>query len=126
MSQFVPFHARIRVISHAKTRQITRQTATNHFTFNYQQHHRLQLILKQPPPFPWLTTPLPLRGGAGGEALFPFLYSAKGPGVRLCLYAKFLSIIALCALIKGEMEDNMNSISVRFVIFLWHNMLLKA
>ena len=36
----------------------------------YQQHHSSQLILKQLPPFQRVTTPLPLRGGAGGEALF--------------------------------------------------------
>ena len=41
-----------------------------HFTFYYQQHHLPQLTLKQLPPFPWLTTPLSLRRGAGGEALF--------------------------------------------------------
>ena len=37
-----------------------------------QQYQYHQLALKQLPPFPWLTTPLPLRGGAGGEALFAF------------------------------------------------------
>ena len=56
-----------------------RPFAANHFTFHYQQHCHPQLPFKQPPPFPWLTTPLPLRGGAGGEALFalhhfPFHY----------------------------------------------------
>ena len=42
----------------------------HHFTINNQSHHRPQSPLKQPPPFPRLTTPLPLRGGVGGEALF--------------------------------------------------------
>jgi len=51
--------------------------------FHYQQHCHPQITLKQLPPFPWLTTPLPLRGGAGGEALFPFLRFAEGLGVRL-------------------------------------------
>ena len=45
-----------------------------HFTFYYQQHHLPQLTLKQFPPFPWLTTPLSLRRGVGGEALFPLHY----------------------------------------------------
>ena len=43
---------------------------TTHFTLYYQQHHLPQLTLKQFPPFPWLTTPLSLRRGVGGEALF--------------------------------------------------------
>ena len=43
---------------------------TTHFTIYYQQHHLPQLTLKQLPPFSWLTTPLSLRRGAGGEALF--------------------------------------------------------
>ena len=67
--------------------------------------------------FSRLTTPLSLRRGAGGEALFPILYSAKGLGVRLYFYASNPSITSPCALIMGEIEDNMNSISVRFVIF---------
>ena len=46
-----------------------RWNASNHFTFNYQQHHHPKLTPKQPPPFPRLTTPLSLRRGAGGEAL---------------------------------------------------------
>ena len=37
--------------------------------------------------------------------------------VRLFFYANNPSITSPCALIMGEMEDNMNSISVRFVIF---------
>ena len=37
-----------------------------------QQYQYHQLALKQLPPFPRLTTPLPLRGGTGGEALFAF------------------------------------------------------
>ena len=45
-----------------------------HFTFYYQQHHLPQLTLKQFPPFPWLTTPLSLRRGAGGEALYALHY----------------------------------------------------
>jgi len=41
MPQFASFYALIRVISSCKTRHITRCFAPNHFTFNYQQHHRL-------------------------------------------------------------------------------------
>ena len=47
-----------------------RWNASNHFTFNYQQRRHPKLTPKQPPPFPRLTTPLSLRGGAGGGALF--------------------------------------------------------
>ena len=47
---------------------------TTHFTLYYQQHHLPQLTLKQFPPFPWLTTPLSLRRGVGGEALFVLHY----------------------------------------------------
>ena len=52
----------------------TRWNDANNFTLHYPQHHHPQLTLKQLPPFPWLTTPLPLRGGAGGEALFTSHY----------------------------------------------------
>ena len=41
---------------------------------HYQQYQYHQLTFKQLPPFPRLTTPLPLRGGAGGEALFALYY----------------------------------------------------
>ena len=37
-----------------------------------QQYQYHQLTLKQLPPFSRLTTPLSLRRGAGGEALFAF------------------------------------------------------
>ena len=45
--------------------------AYHHLTFTYQQHHHLLLTLKHSPPFQEVTTPLSLRRGAGGEALFP-------------------------------------------------------
>ena len=48
--------------------------ALHHFTFNYQQHHHNLLTPKQLPPFPRLTTPLSLRRGAGGEALYALHY----------------------------------------------------
>ena len=70
MLQFVPFHTIICVISSCKTWHITRWFALNHFTLHYQQHCHPQLPFKQPPPFLRLTTPLSLRGGTGGEALF--------------------------------------------------------
>ena len=60
------------IILHRKTRHITRWNDANHFTLHYQQRQCFQLSLKQPPPFAWLTTPLSLRRGAGGEALFAF------------------------------------------------------
>ena len=73
------------IISHAKTRQITRQTASNHFTFNYQPCHHPQLTSKPIPPFPWLTTPLPLRRTIGRCSWSLRNEESKGAGVRLCL-----------------------------------------
>ena len=46
----------------------------NHFTLHYPQHYHPLLTFKQAPSFPRLITPLPLRGGAGGEALFALHY----------------------------------------------------
>ncbi|MBF1529968.1 MAG: hypothetical protein HXN96_08515, partial [Prevotella salivae] len=43
--------------------------ALHYFTLYYQQYQYPQSTFKQLPPFPWLTTPLSLRRGAGGEAL---------------------------------------------------------
>ena len=74
MLQFVPFHPIICVISSCKTRHITRWFVLNHFTLHYQQHCYPQLPFKEPPPFVRLTTPLSLRRGAGGEALYAFYY----------------------------------------------------
>ena len=65
------FHRSICVISSHKTRLITRPFASIHFAFYYQQCCHLKLTLQRPPQFQRLITPLPLRGGAGGEALFP-------------------------------------------------------
>ena len=73
------------VISHGKTRQITRQTASNHFTFNYQPCHHPQITPKPIPPFPWLITPLPLRGTIGRCSWSLRNEESKGLGVGLCL-----------------------------------------
>ena len=51
-----------------------KQNDANHFTFNYQEHHHLQLIPKQSLPFSRLITLLPLRGRAGVSALFLLHY----------------------------------------------------
>ena len=69
--------------------------APNHFTFTYQQHRHPKLTPKQLPPFQGVTTPLSLRRGAGGEALFPFLRFAEGLGVRL-------KIAGISALFGGD------------------------
>ena len=55
-------------------RHITRWIALNRFTFHYQLHQCFQLPLKQPTSFQRVTTPLSLRRGAGGEALFALYY----------------------------------------------------
>ena len=71
---FAPFH---RVKCHrlcARLPQIMHLFTITHFTLNYQQHQHSSLPFKQLAPFPWLTTPLPLRGGAGGEASFALPY----------------------------------------------------
>ena len=58
-------------------------SAYHHLTFTYQQHRHSKLTPKQLHPFPWLTTPLSLRRGAGGEALFPSPHSTKWLRMRL-------------------------------------------
>ena len=58
----------ISFVSCGRIQQIMHLFTTAHFTLYYQPYHQLQLTLKQSPPFSRLTTPLPLRGGAGGEA----------------------------------------------------------
>ena len=85
MSQFALFHAIICVISLCKTRHIMRWFASNRFTLHYPQHYYPQLTLKQLPPFPWLTTPLPLRGTIGRCSWSLRNEESKGLGVRLCL-----------------------------------------
>ena len=64
----------ISIISWCDLSCFIRWNDANHYSFNYQQYHHPQITPKQLPPFPRLTTPLPLRGGAEGEALFPSHY----------------------------------------------------
>ena len=71
------FRNTISVVLCGKKRQIMHLFTPTHFTLYYQQHNLSLLTLIQLPPFLRLTTPLPLRGGAGGEALFPFPYQTK-------------------------------------------------
>ena len=85
MQQFAPFHAIICVISLCKTRHITRWFASNRFTLHYPQHHHPKLTPKWPPPFSWLTTPLPLRGTIGRCSWSLPNEESKGLGVRLCM-----------------------------------------
>ena len=86
---------------------------TTHFTIYYQQHHLPQLTLKQLPPFPWLTPPLPLRGGAGGEALsalhhFTFNYQPRHP------HNYFISQLRWhCAIIPMDEFRNINALMVQ-------------
>ena len=68
------FRNTIPIVSCGKIQQIMHLFTTTRFTLYYQLHHHFLLTFKQLPPFPRLTTPLPLRGGAGGEALSPFHY----------------------------------------------------
>ena len=83
-AQSASFHRTICLISSCKMRHITRWIALNRFTFHYQLHQCFQLPLKQPTSFQRVTTPLSLRRGAGGEALFvshyfPFNYQSCHP-----------------------------------------------
>ena len=72
--RFAPNQPTICIKTHDDLRQIIARNASIRFTLYYQQHHLPQLTLKQFPPFPWLTTPLSLRRGVGGEALFVLHY----------------------------------------------------
>ena len=88
----------------------TQWNDANHFTFNYQQYRYPQLTLKQSLPFSWLITPLPLRGGAGGEALFPlhyftFNYQPRHP------HNCFISQLRwYCVIISMDVFYNINSL----------------
>ena len=77
MQPSASFHRSICVISSHKTRLITRPFASIHFALYYQQCCHLKLTLQRPPQYRRLTTPLPLRGGAGGEALFTSFNNPK-------------------------------------------------
>ena len=85
----------------------------HHFTLHYQQHHHTLLTSKQLVPFPWLTTPLPLRGGAGGEALFalyyfPFYFQPRH------LHNCFISQLRwYCAIIPMDEFRNINALMVQ-------------
>ena len=72
---------------------------------HYQQYHQPQLIPKQLPPFQRVITPLPLRGGAGGEALFAFYIN------DICIitphvYSCFLAALAVDCLLKPVKEGS--------------------
>ncbi len=110
---FASFRAVFSPISSGKMPQIMRPFAANHFTFHYQQHHYLQLTPKQLPPFPRLTTPLPLRGGAGGEALFalyyfPFYFQPRHPHNCFILQLRWY-----CAIIPMDEFRNINALMVQ-------------
>ena len=53
-------------------------------------------------PFPRHFTPLPLRGGAGGEALFPPLFFEEELGERLCFC--FFSSSFLTLFLRPQIE----------------------
>ena len=72
--RFAPNQPIICIKTRDDLRHFIARNAPNRFMFYYQQHYRNLLISRQLAPFPWLTTPLPLWGGAGGEALFPLHY----------------------------------------------------
>ena len=85
MIQFASFYSmKWRKLSH-KTRLITRSFASIHFAFYYQQWRHLKLTLQRPPQFRRLTTPLSLRRGAGGEALFPSNHPSRSLNQRSIL-----------------------------------------
>ena len=113
MQQFVPFYAIIRVISSCKTRHITRWFTLNHFTLYYQHHRHPQLTPKWPPPFSWLTTPLPLRGGAGGEALFAFHYFPFNYQQRHAHNCFISQLRWYCAIIPMDEFRNINVLTMQ-------------
>ena len=71
----------------------TQWHATNHFTLYYQQRRHLQLTPKQHPPFPWLTTPLPLRRTIGSCSWSLRNEESKGLRMRLCMPYTILPLI---------------------------------
>ena len=78
------FRNTIPIVSCGKIQQIMHLFTANHFTFNYQRHHHPKLTPKWPPPFAWLTTPLPLRGTIGRCSWSLRNEESKGLGEGLC------------------------------------------
>ena len=70
-----------------------------------QQYQYHQLILKQLPPFQRVITPLPLRGGAGGEALFAF-YINDIYIITPHVYSCFLMTLAVDCQLKQVKEGD--------------------
>ena len=68
------FRNTISIVSCGKKQQVIAWNNVNRFIFNCQQNHHNLLTFKLLPPFSGLTTPLSLRRGAGGEALFSLHY----------------------------------------------------
>ena len=68
------FRNTISIVSCSKKQQVIAWNNVNRFIFNCQQNHHNLLTFKLLPLFPRLTTPLSLRRGAGGEALFALYY----------------------------------------------------
>ena len=73
------------VILSCKIRLIIVWNSLTYFTLHYQHYRHPQLTPKWPPPFPWLTTPLPLRGTIGRCSWSLRNEESKGLGERLCL-----------------------------------------
>ena len=62
---------------------------------------------------PWLTTPLPLRGGAGGEALFALHYSTFNYQPLHAHNCFILQLRWYCAIIPMDEFRNINALMVQ-------------
>ena len=85
----------------------------NYFILCYQLRQHNLITPKQLPPFLWLTTPLPLRRGAGGEASFALHYSTFNYQPRHTHNYFISQLRRYCAIIPMDEFRNINALMVQ-------------